>query len=64
MKKYEYVNVNYQMKDVVMASLSEHRQIIDEYAIRGYDFIGMIPTEISAANGCLRKMDLIFQKEA
>lgn len=62
MKKYEYVNINYRMKDMVMASVSEHRKIIAEYAEKGYGYVGMIPTEISA-NGCIRKMDLIFEKE-
>ena len=62
MKKYEYVNVEYKMKDMVMASVSEHREIIDRYANQGYTYIGMIPTEISA-NGCIRRMDLIFEKD-
>ena len=62
MKKYEYVNVEYKMKDMVMASVSEHREIIDRYANQGYTYVGMIPTEISA-NGCKRKMDLIFVKD-
>lgn len=62
MKKFEYVNVDYKMKDVVMASISEHRDIIEEYTRQGYDFMGFIPTEMSA-NGCYRKIDLIFSKE-
>ena len=62
MKKYEYVNVEYKMKDMVMASVSEHREIIDRYANQGYTYVGMIPTEISAS-GCIRKMDLIFVKD-
>lgn len=62
MKKYKYVNVDYKMKDVVMASVSEHQNIIDENARQGYRYAGMIPTEISA-NGCVRKMDLIFEKD-
>lgn len=62
MKKYEYVNVDYKGKDVIMASVSEHRAIIAEYAGRGYRYAGMIPTEISA-HGCTKKMDLIFEKE-
>lgn len=44
MKKYEYVNVEYKMKDMVMASVSEHRGIIDRYANQGYTYVGM-PTE-------------------
>lgn len=48
MKQYKYVNVEYKMKDMVMASVSEHREIIDRYALQGYRFVGMIPTELSA----------------
>lgn len=62
MKKYEYVNIDYKMKDMVMASMSDHREIIEKYTQQGYDFIGMIPTEMSV-NGCYRKIDLIFSKE-
>lgn len=62
MKQYEYVNVDYKVKDMVIASVSEHRKIIDRYAFQGYRFIGMIPTEVSAT-GCPRKMDLVFETE-
>lgn len=61
MKKYEYVNVDYKSKDMVMASISEHKEIIDRYADKGYQYVGMIPTEISTT-GCIRKIDLIFEK--
>lgn len=63
MKKYTYVTVNYQMKDIIMASMDEHREIIDRYASEGYTYVGMIPTELNT-KGCYRKIDLIFEKEA
>lgn len=62
MKKYEYVSVEYKMKDIVIASTSEHRDIIGKYASQGYKYIGMIPTEVGA-NGCIRKIDLVFEKD-
>ena len=62
MKNYEYVNVDYRMKDMVMAVVSEHRDSIAQYAAQGYRYVGMIPTEMST-NGCNRKIDLIFEKE-
>lgn len=62
MKKYEYVNADYKAKDAVLAVIEEHREIIDNYAEKGYRYVGMIPTETSA-NGCPRKIDLIFEKE-
>lgn len=61
MKKYKYVSITYQMKDVVMASCTEHRDVIERYASQGYGYVGMIPTEMSV-NGCLRKIDLIFEE--
>lgn len=60
MKKYEYVSLSYSSSNMVMASMNQHREIIDQYAQKGYTFIGMIPIEISA-NGCIRKIDLIFE---
>lgn len=60
MKKYVYKTITYEMKDVVMAAMSEHREIIDKYAGEGYRFAGAVPTEQSA-NGCIRKIDLIFE---
>lgn len=62
MKKYEYESLTYQMKDVVMASITDHRKIIEKYAANGYRYAGMIPTETSA-QGFIRKIDLIFEKE-
>lgn len=60
MKKYEYVSLSYSSSNMVMAAMHQHREIIDQYAQKGYIYIGMIPTEISA-NGCIRKIDLIFE---
>lgn len=62
MKKYEFVNVAYEAKAAVMAVTTAHQEIIREYAGKGYRYAGMIPTEMSA-NGCIRKMDLIFEME-
>lgn len=62
MKKYEYVTVSYKAKDMVISAVSEHREVIDQYAAQGYRYVGMIPTE-TGAGGCPRKIDLIFEKE-
>ena len=45
MKKYEYVSVH--IGKLVGAKSEEHRQIIDEYAKKGYRYVGYIPTVIS-----------------
>lgn len=63
MKKYEYVGIDYKMKDIVISTTTEHKEIIQSYAEKGYRYVGMIPTEVST-NGCLRTIDLIFEIDA
>lgn len=41
---------------------SDYKKIINEYAEKGYSYVGYIPKLIDA-KGCLRKIDLIFEKE-
>jgi hypothetical protein len=40
---------------------SDYKKIINEYAENGYSYVGYIPKLIDA-KGCLRKIDLIFEK--
>ena len=61
MKKYEYVEINYNAKGVVFLCTDKHKEIIDSYAKTGYHYAGFVPTEIDA-KGCMRKIDLIFEK--
>lgn len=58
MKKYEYVNVR--INKFIGAISEEHRQIIDEYAAKGYRYVGFIPTNISDY-GKIKEMDLVFE---
>lgn len=58
MKKYEYVNI--EIDDFWGSCSEEHRQIIDEYAAKGYKYAGYIPTKISF-HGKIIEMDLIFE---
>ena len=41
MKKYEYVSVH--IGRFVGAKSKEHKQIIDDYAKKGYRYVGYIP---------------------
>lgn len=59
MKKYEYVNVNMIQKFIGSRS-EEHRQIIVEYASKGYKYVGYIPTEMTG-HGQILMMDLVFE---
>lgn len=63
MKEYIHVNVRWRMHGLAVAYVDEHREIINQYAAREYRFVTAIPTEMKI-NGCVRKMDLIFEKEA
>ena len=42
------------------AKSEEHRKIIQEYAAKGYRYVGFIPTELSDA-GKIKCMDLVFE---
>lgn len=58
MKKYEYVSID--VDGFFFAGSKEHRQIIDEYAAKGYRYVGFIPTEMTS-HGKILTMDLIFE---
>ena len=59
MKAYTYVEVK--VSGYWMSMIShEHRDIIDDYAKRGYRYVGYIPTEMDT-NGKLRSIDLILE---
>lgn len=58
MKKYEYVNI--EIAKFIGAKSEEHRAIIDEYAKKGFRYVGFIPTNISDY-GKIKAMDLIFE---
>ena len=53
---------NFFMKGVVFLCTDKHKEVINSYAENGYRYVGFIPTEIDA-KGCMRKIDLIFEKE-
>ena len=61
MKKHEYVSI--EMRTTLGTVKTEkHREIINEYAEKGYRYVGYIPTEIPA-NGIIKKIDLIFEAD-
>lgn len=60
MKKYEYVNHN--INGFFGAGSLEHREIIDEYAAKGYRYVGFIPTDMNS-HGKIIAIDLIFEIE-
>ena len=60
MKNYVYVNVH--IGTFWSAKSEEHRDIIDEYAAKGYRYAGYIPTNINDY-GKIKDMDLIFETD-
>lgn len=65
MRKYEYVSVDYNKREVFIVGfgISKHREIIDDYAARGYRYVDSIVTEVDG-NARIRKIDLVFEKDA
>jgi hypothetical protein len=63
MKKYEYVTVTYANKKTSTAETMQHRQIIDEYAAKGYRYAGFIPVLIGPS-GKILSVDLVFEIDA
>lgn len=62
MYKYEYVTLRVK-KGITSVTLSEHRAVIDEYAQKGYRYVGYIPTKESGY-GILAEVDLVFEKSS
>lgn len=59
-KQYEYVHIR--IGKFIGAKLESHREIIDEYASRGFTYAGYIPTNITDY-GKFKEIDLIFEKD-
>lgn len=59
MKKYEYVNVKSQ--GLYNYGFVGYKEIINEYAAKGYKYVGYIPTDM--VNGAIIKIDLVFEKD-
>lgn len=62
MKKYEFVTIKAHNNPVKDAIVSEHRNVIAEYAEKGYGFVGWVPTRFGAS-GKMLEMDLVFVME-
>ena len=58
MKQYEYVSVH--IGKLFGATSEEHREIINDYAAKGWRYVGFIPTNMNDY-GKLKDIDLIFE---
>ncbi len=62
--KYEYVTVKTVGKGFFSNKTSEHRSVIDQYAARGYRYVGWFPVKSSnVMEGVIEEVDLIFEKD-
>lgn len=60
MLKYEYVKVDNEA--LIASKFTQHRDAINEYAQKGYRYVGFIPIK-SDSYGRIKEMDLIFEKD-
>lgn len=58
MLRYEYVSLN--NEKLFGAKFTQHRDVIDEYAKKGYRYVGYVPTVINDY-GKFKEIDLIFE---
>ena len=62
MYRYEYVTYRTGGGFWMDNSACEHREIIDEYAAKGWCYVGYLPTMFSGEGGT-KEVDLIFERE-
>lgn len=62
MKKYEFVTITVKNNPVYNAVSAEHRTVINEWAKRGYRFVGFVPVT-QGPSGKMIDIDLIFEAE-
>ena len=60
MVKYEYITID--NEKFLVGKFTQHREMIDEYAKKGYRYVGFFPT-LSNTYGRFLEIDLIFEKE-
>ena len=62
MYQYEYVNLYVGGGFWIGNDSCEHRSVIDEYAQKGWRYVGYIPTRFTGEGGT-KEIDLIFERE-
>ena len=60
MKMYEYERL--QIGGFIISESTEHRAIINKYALEGYRYVGYIPVVIGE-EGRIMSIDLVFEKD-
>jgi len=60
MMQYEYVTVKIKKAGLWSYRYTQHRELIDEYAKKGYRYVGFVPTNL-VGYGQMAEMDLVFE---
>ena len=58
----EFVRIEYENNKMTNAELRGHREIIEEYAKKGYRYVGFVPVKFGPSGKTLA-IDLIFEKK-
>lgn len=58
----EFVRIEYENNKMTNAELHGHREIIEEYAKKGYRYVGFVPVKFGPSGKTLA-IDLIFEKK-
>ncbi|MCI5795869.1 MAG: DUF4177 domain-containing protein [Ruminococcus sp.] len=58
----EFVRVNYDNNKVSCAELTSHREVIEEYASKGYKYLGFVPVKLGPS-GKMLALDLVFDNK-
>ena len=61
MKEYEFVEIAAR-GGFATSKIEGHREIIERYALQGYQYVGYVPTKFNSY-GSILKMDLVFEKD-
>ncbi|MBQ7903904.1 MAG: DUF4177 domain-containing protein [Oscillospiraceae bacterium] len=60
--RYEYVRIDTGLFFLVPSEDNQHREIIDEYAAKGWRYVGFVPA-MQSGEGRIRQYDLVFEQE-
>lgn len=58
----EFVRVNYDNNKVSCAELTSHREVIEEYASKGFKYLGFVPVKLGPS-GKMLALDLVFDNK-
>lgn len=58
----KFVRVEYDNNRVAGAELTSHREVIEEYALKGYKYLGFVPVKLGPS-GKMLALDLVFDNK-